>query len=353
MAGRTVRRIVILSLAWLLGIAIASIVGEVATRLTGAIDVASVFPRRLLTGTDDPRLPYRLRPGAKLTLQGVPIRVNRFGLRGAEIVHDPGSDARRILVLGDSVAYGWGLAEADTFPVLLGEELGRLGLDAEVLNAAVPGYNTEGALAFLRHTGLSLAPDALVLGVSLNDFDDTPSLSPLGLLLAGEARADDSWLAAHSEFYFLFRWAAPGLLKRWWWSRTDTERVSDRDEQLGEFLRRQAIASRRRFYAAPSGPAWQRIRHSLEDMRELAAGSGLELAIVIFPEEDQLGSSESELDPQRHWKTLCLQLDLRCLDLWSAFARAEGSEALFRDLQHPNALGMRVAASATAEFLTR
>ena len=82
-------------------------------------------------------------------------------------------------------------------------------------------------------------------------------------------------------------------------------------------------------------------------------GSGLELAIVIFPEEDQLGSPESELDPQRRWKALCAQLELRCLDLWSAFATAAGRDSLFRDLQHPNAHGMRVAASATAEFLTR
>jgi len=353
MAGRTAGRIARLSLAWLCAIAIGLVAGEVATRLTGAIDGVSIIPRRLLTGTDAPLLPYRLRPGARLTFQDVPLRVNRFGLRGAEIALDPGSDTRRILVLGDSVAYGWALAEADTFPVLLGEELRGLGLDAEVLNAAVPGYNTESAVAFLRHTGLSLAPDALVLGVSLNDFDETPSLSPLGLLLAGEARADDSWLSAHSEFYFLLRWAAPGLLERWWRSRTGFEAASERDEQVREFFRRQAIASRRRFYVDPSGPAWERIRNSLEELRELTAGSGLELTIVIFPEADQLGLPESELGPQRHWKALCVRLELRCLDLGSSFARAAGREALFADLQHPNALGMRVAASATAEFLTR
>jgi hypothetical protein len=103
----------------------------------------------------------------------------------------------------------------------------------------------------------------------------------------------------------------------------------------------------------PSGPAWERIRNSLEELRELTAGSGLELTIVIFPEADQLGLPESELGPQRHWKALCVRLELRCLDLGSSFARAAGREALFADLQHPNALGMRVAASATAEFLTR
>ena len=353
MAGGSASRILRASLAWLCAIAIGSIVGEVATRLTGVIDGLSIIPRRLLVATDDPLLPYRLRRGVGLMSQGVSVRVNRFGLRGAEIAREPARDERRILVLGDSVAYGWGLAEADTFPVLLEEELRGLGLDVEVLNAGVPGYNTESAVALLRHTGLPLAPDSLVLGVSLNDFDATPRLSPLGLLLTGEARADDSWLAAHSEFYFLLRWAAPALLEQWWRSRNDSEAASGRDERVREFLRRQAISARRRFYAAPSGPAWERIRRSLEELREIAVGSGLELAIVIFPEEDQLGSPESELDPQRRWKALCAQLELRCLDLWSAFATAAGRDSLFRDLQHPNAHGMRVAASATAEFLTR
>jgi hypothetical protein len=142
-------------------------------------------------------------------------------------------------------------------------------------------------------------------------------------------------------------------LKQWWRSRTDSEAASGRDERVREFFRRQAVASRRRFYAAPSGPGWEHIRRSLEDLRNLTAGSGLELAIVVFPEEDQLTSAESELEPQLRWKAVCAQLELSCLDLWSAFARAAGRESLFRDLQHPNALGMRVAASATAEFLTR
>jgi hypothetical protein len=79
----------------------------------------------------------------------------------------------------------------------------------------------------------------------------------------------------------------------------------------------------------------------------------LELTLVVFPEEDQLGLPESELGPQRHWQELCVQLELRCLDLWSAFVRAAEHEALFQDLQHPSALGMRVAASASADFLTR
>ena len=361
--GRTVSRIARLTLAWLCAIAIGLITGEVATRLTGVLDGVSIIPRRLLIGTDDPMLPYRLRPGARLTSQGVPIRVNRFGLRGAEIARDPGADAHRILVLGDSVAYGWRLAEADTFPVLLSEELGRLGVAAEVLNAGAPGYKTKSAVALLRHTGLSLAPDALVLAVSLNDFDETPGLSPLGLLVAQEARADGSWLAAHSEFYFLLRWgapdllkrwwASPGLLKRWWQARTEPEAESERLERFRGFLRAYAIATRRRFYAAPSGPGSERIRRSLGELRELAEGSALELTIVIFPEEDQLESAQPELEPQLHWKKLCAQLELSCLDLWSAFAGAAGRESLFRDLQHPNALGMRVAASATAEYLTR
>jgi lysophospholipase L1-like esterase len=347
--GRFVR----LSLAWLCAIAIGAIVGEVATRLTGIVDAVSVVPRRLLVPTGDPLLPYRLRPGARSISMGVPVRVNRFGLRGAEIAGDPPDGVRRILVLGDSVAYGWGLAEADTLPVLLEDELLRLGREVEVLNAGVPGYDTQSAVALLRHSGLSLAPDELVLSVSLNDFEATPRLSPLGLLLAGAAGTDDSWLVTHSEFYFLLRWAAPALLKQRWQRWTDSEAASGRDQRVQEFLRRQAIARRERFYADPSGPGWERIRRALEDLREIVVRHDLELTIVVFPEEDQLGSVESELEPQVRWKALCAQLELSCLDLWRAFRGSPAGESLFRDLQHPNALGMRVAASATAGLIAR
>jgi len=87
---------------------------------------------------------------------------------------------KRIVVLGDSYAFGSGVNDADTFPARLevilnasaikpsGEKAERF----EVVNAACPGWGTENALAFLRARGRQLAPDLLVVAFFRNDLAD-------------------------------------------------------------------------------------------------------------------------------------------------------------------------------------
>ena len=79
------------------------------------------------------------------------------------------------------------------------------------------------------------------------------------------------------------------------------------------------------------------------------------LLVAIFPEEDQVGPPSPNLDPQRRWLELCAEVELRCVDLWPAFAdhAARTGEPLFLDTQHPNAAGIALAARATAAELLR
>ena len=92
----------------------------------------------------DPELFYTLRPGRFLFTQrefAHEFRVNRLGLRDT----DAALDAPEIVVLGDSVAMGWGVAQEDTFPAIVARETGR-----RVLNAAVSSYGTVRELRMLE-----------------------------------------------------------------------------------------------------------------------------------------------------------------------------------------------------------
>src|SRR5262249_11084055 len=51
-------------------IAIVLVLGELVARLAGFVDRVNPFPRRLYVTTDIPDLPYRLRPGVSLEVQG-------------------------------------------------------------------------------------------------------------------------------------------------------------------------------------------------------------------------------------------------------------------------------------------
>jgi len=89
----------------------------------------------------------------------VVYRVNAAGLRG----DDRALAAPALVVLGDSFALGWGVAEDEAFPQQLARRLG-----VRVLNAGVPSYGTARELLLLRRLDRS-ALRVLVVQYAWND----------------------------------------------------------------------------------------------------------------------------------------------------------------------------------------
>lgn len=78
-------------------------------------------------------------------------------------------EPRTILFLGDSLAAGYGLAQEQSFPALIGDRLRERGLPYEVLNAGVPGDTSAGGLR--RIDWLLRRPiDILFLELGANDM---------------------------------------------------------------------------------------------------------------------------------------------------------------------------------------
>ena len=78
-------------------------------------------------------------------------------------------NAFRILVLGDSVTYGYGVAETDTYPALLEKELTRF-TNVKVYNLGRTGYHSADILKVARNWVPVLRPHLTIYGVCLNDF---------------------------------------------------------------------------------------------------------------------------------------------------------------------------------------
>ena len=127
----------------------------------------------------DALLSYALRPGwsgiHENTDFRVGVRVNALGMRGAEPPREKTPGARRILVLGDSFAFGWGVGDDETFPARLAARWRRTGDPLELFDAAVPGYAADQHWIFLRERGFALAPDLIVLALCQNDAEDLGS----------------------------------------------------------------------------------------------------------------------------------------------------------------------------------
>jgi lysophospholipase L1-like esterase len=118
----------------------------------------------------DPELGFRLRPNAVTS----GYTINAAGYRGSlvETAKPPGT--YRVLALGGSTTFGWGVAEADTYPrrlevLLMRACTPRLGTRIDVLNGGVPGQTSVQNLRSLETQWLAYSPDLVLVMAGLND----------------------------------------------------------------------------------------------------------------------------------------------------------------------------------------
>ena len=109
---------------------------------------------------------------------GVRVRTNGDGFRGSNIEARKKPGELRILIVGDSVAFGLGVEEDSIFPSQL-DRLLRLQprRPIRVMNAGVASYNTRSELESLKHLW-HLEPDIIVLAYLVdNDSDLAPGIT--------------------------------------------------------------------------------------------------------------------------------------------------------------------------------
>jgi Tfp pilus assembly protein PilF/lysophospholipase L1-like esterase len=161
-----------------LGLVLALVTGEGLARVRGgagevkAIDLEA--PESAYERSRNPLLGYELKrdyrnaaPDLRRTFE----RTNAHGLRDRPRTHArPEGIERRVILLGDSVVEGHGVAEGETISSRL-EQLLR-DEATEVLNFGVSGYNTRAEVALLADRGLAFEPDVVVLVFVHNDFTD-------------------------------------------------------------------------------------------------------------------------------------------------------------------------------------
>jgi hypothetical protein len=146
---------------------------EAAFRLVG-VSVGTVqINRATVRRSDNPRLRFELRPGSTARAE-VEYRVNSEGLRGSETTVEKPAGVRRVVVLGDSIAFGYWVSEKDAFPRQLEAMLNSpavAGEPVEVLDFGVPGYNLDQEIEALRAKALAFSPDLVVVAFCLNDLE--------------------------------------------------------------------------------------------------------------------------------------------------------------------------------------
>ena len=340
---------------------------ELGVRLLVPQDLDYFNSTKLRRPSTRPGWTWELVPGARSeSYVGVPVTINALGLRDDEIAVPKPRGTVRILAVGDSVTFGYGVRLEETFVKQLQRRLNAAagpGIRYEVVNAGVEATGLDQYYQFLASQGRELEPDLVIVDLALNDIypyaeggATTPSRpSPV----ARAVRAVNGGLLSHSQLYLLSYMRVKSLLYRT--GVLDINRVHDYD-----FLPLEPPSERQ-------ARAWRMTYAWLGRIVALTRERGWPLALVVFPEEVQLGPASLALyhrefgttlgpevldgEPQRRIVEFGRAHEVPVIDLLPAFRRA-GDEPLYLrnraisfDPVHPSPHGHRVAAAALSEAL--
>lgn len=127
----------------------------------------------LIRLNDNPKIIYEWKPNISARFKGARIKINEKGFRGKVVPRQKSKNTVRIMGLGDSVMFGWGVEEGENFMEVLQKLLKEAypTCEWEVVNTAVPGYTTWMEVETLAEKGLAYMPDVVIINFVNNDLE--------------------------------------------------------------------------------------------------------------------------------------------------------------------------------------
>jgi hypothetical protein len=125
----------------------------------------------------NPYLSFAHAPNRSAFLMGVPVSINSHRLRDREYSEAKPPGVTRVVILGDSTTFGWGVREEDTVAKILERDLNRQaapGRSYEVLNAGVGNYDSVQEYNHYLAYDRIFHPDIVVLEYYVNDPEPVP-----------------------------------------------------------------------------------------------------------------------------------------------------------------------------------
>jgi lysophospholipase L1-like esterase len=100
------------------------------------------------------------------------VITNSLGYRTVDFKPQKDKDLFRIICMGDSTTFGWGIGNPLTYPEFLESKLKKAFINKkiEVLNFGVPGYSSRQGLVLLKDEVIPrYSPDLVIIGYGIND----------------------------------------------------------------------------------------------------------------------------------------------------------------------------------------
>lgn len=295
---------------------------------------------------EDSIVGYRNNPNLRGYVFGfIRLDTNSLGFRGPEISIQKAPGTYRILGLGDSVMWGVGVQEADTYLRDLEGSLQRSygqksGVRYEAINTGVIGYSTYQELLSLERDGLPLCPDLVILGFVHND--SYPTMDPFNNVSTIQQPVNPK--AVHAA-------RLP---------------AAESPLRLFTFLRA-AVKRRRAAQAYGSNPdwywglgswhadsfamqSWPVLQGHLRKLKSLAGENDFHLLVLLFPTDPQVTFGRGPAAYQNEVGPFLAAEKIPYIDLYGDLLVA-GSTPQFVDSLHLSVAGHRTTTDSILRYL--
>lgn len=296
----------------------------------------------------------RIDPPVEVTVQPHWAKgdMNEWGF----LDHEPRPEAaRRVLLLGDSIEYGWGddLTPENRYHDLIEQSLRAEGLDLDLQNTAIPDRQ----LDFYREQYEKFSPDydpeLVIVGWCFNDinYSEASAQIPGNIERGAEPQLErfrdvigypfKKWKLNEWFLWTVLSKRASIPLKEWGW--IDGDWIDDHNTQYHAFLASLWNDPRLRKNVSRD-LAWLR-----DDCRE----NRRKLLVVLFPYRFHVTKQDTtEIDKA---KTILDELGIEYVDLYDAYVAGQREGDLYsqRDECHPTARGHQLAADVILPHVRR
>jgi lysophospholipase L1-like esterase len=281
---------------------------------------------------DEPELPiYRSvsqlgEPNIRGIFKGHLHRTNRTGLRGPEYSPLPDPGVFRIVVIGDSVTMGSGVAEAAAYPARLEEWLNRAPSPTlpnaryEVINAGLGGIHARQAMNRLEEVIRDYHPHLAIYGFTINDIEG-PSYVRLD-----QPQGQEGYMARSRRFN-----RSPSHLLRVLWPRLMS---------LMDMTSPTSYASEIQHNYFENPGAWRALRAELRRFAAMTKSAGICGHALIHTQLAQLGFLHPFEDTYERMGTAFDNLEIGVTQSLPFFQGEYGFDYWVTPIDpHPNAAG--------------
>ena len=180
-------------------------ISEFVLRFTGWPEVTSAFEHNEPYWVVDPNLRNEKMPHKEENSHFL-VSTNSEGLR-SKVDLDNEKNSFRIMTLGCSTTFGWGVSDEETYPSRLQHYLSQDAPKTEVINAGQPGYTSFQGLWLWDQILKDYSPDVVVIGYIVQDSRKAAYSDKSQAILQSDSRFLKDNFLYRSKIYLALRFA--------------------------------------------------------------------------------------------------------------------------------------------------